>query len=95
MARTTYRRTERGRKAWDTEDRAVPLEYRRVLGHMGAEVDCDTLRVRVGYSEAELSEVMAGLEALGLAESLGDERGDLDFTATLKAADLRAAAKKP
>ncbi len=95
MARTTYRRTERGRRAWDAQDRAVPLEYRRILGHMGDELDCDALRLRVGYSEAELSDVMAALEALGLVEPLGEERGDLDFTASFKLADLRVAAKKP
>ena len=95
MARTAYRRTESGREAWETEDRAVPLEYRRMLGHIAGEVDCDTLRARVGYSEAELSEAMAALEALGLVESLGDERCDLDFTGSFNVADLRLGAKKP
>lgn len=95
MARTVYRRTERGRRAWDTQSRAVSLEYRRILGHITGEVDCDILRARVGrYSEAELSELLAELESLGLVESLGEERAELDFTGTLNIADLRSGQKK-
>lgn len=92
MARTVYRRTERGRKAWDMQNRAVPLEYRRILGHITGEVDCDVLRARVGrYSEAELSELLAELESLGLVESLGDERAELDFTGSFNVAEIRQA----
>jgi len=92
MARTVYRRTERGRKAWDAQSRAVPLEYRRILGHITGEVDCDILRARVGrYSEAGLSELLAELESLGLVESLGEERAELDFTGTFDVAEIRKA----
>lgn len=92
MAGPVYRRTERGRKAWDTQNPAVSLEYRRVLGHITGEVDCDSLRARVGrYSEAELSELLGELESLGLVESLGNERAELDFTGNFNLAELRKA----
>jgi hypothetical protein len=90
MRRTVYRRTERGRQAWDTQNPAVPLEHRRLLGHITGEVDCDSLRARAGrYSEPELSEMLAGLETLGLVESLGEERADLDFTGSFNIAELQ------
>lgn len=92
MAKPVYRRTARGRKAWDTQSRAVSLEHRRVLGHITGEVDCDILRARVGrYSEAELSELLLELESLGLVESLGEERAELDFTGGFNIAEIRRA----
>ncbi len=92
MARPVYRRTERGRKVWDSQSADVPLEYRRVLGHITGEVDCDLLRARVGrYSEAQFSDLLAELESLGLVEPLGDERADLDFTGSFDIAEVRKA----
>jgi len=92
MARPVYRRTERGNHAWDSQSPSVPLEYRRVLGHITGEVDCDVLRARVGrYSEAQFSDLLAELESLGLVESLGEERGDLDFTGSFDIAEVRKA----
>lgn len=97
MARPAYRRTERGRKAWDTQNPAVSLEYRRVLGHITGEIDCDSLRARVGrYSETELLELLAELESLGLVESRAQEaaQDDLDFTGSFNLADLQRGQKK-
>ena len=92
MARPIYRRTERGTKVWDSQSPSVSLEHRRVLGHITGEVDCDVLRARVGrYSEAELSDLLSELESLGLVESRGDEREDLDFTGSFDIAEVRKA----
>lgn len=91
-----YRRTEAGRKAWDTQNTGVPLEYRRVLGAIEADVHCDSLRATLGrYSEAELFELLAELELRGLIESQEDvAENDLDFTRSFNVADLRAAQNK-
>lgn len=91
-----YRRTEAGRRAWDMQSTQVPLDHRRVLGLIDAEIHADSLRARlVRYSEPELLEFLAELELRGLVESQEDvAENDLDFTASLNAADLLAAQKK-
>src|SRR5712664_700064 len=86
-----YRRTEAGRKAWDTQNPSVPLEYRRILGLIPAEAQFDSLRARLPYSETELGEILAELEQLGLLASEHDFTAtDLDFTSSLKVADVVA-----
>lgn len=88
-----YRRTEAGRKAWDTQNPSVPLEYRRVLGVIATDVHCDSLRATLGRCpEAELLEILAELELRGLIESQEDvAENDLDFTTSINVADLLAA----
>jgi len=87
-----YRRTEAGRKAWDTQNTGVPLEYRRVLGVIEADVHCDSLSAIFSrHSEVELVELLAELELRALIESQEDVAGnDLDFTTGVNVADLRA-----
>lgn len=77
-----FKRTEAGRKAWDTQNPDVPLEYRRILGLIKTEMHVDSIRASVGrYSEAELLELLAELEGRGLVESVqGAAEHDLDFT---------------
>ena len=91
-----YRRTAAGRKAWDTQDSSVPLEYRRVLGLITLDVHSDELRLRLGrYSEAAMLELLAELELLGLIESQPEAlEQDLDFTSELNLADIMAAARQ-
>jgi hypothetical protein len=92
MARL-YRRTDAGRKAWDTQDMQVPLEYRRVLGLVGHDTDPRELRAKLGWSEAALNEILDELEGQGMVSSVetDPERTDLDFTGKLFIAQLRAA----
>jgi hypothetical protein len=86
-----YRRTEAGRKAWDTQNPGVPLEYRRILGLIPAEAKFDSLRARLPYSETELVEILAELEQLGLLASEEDFTAtDLDFTSSLEVAAVVA-----
>jgi hypothetical protein len=86
-----YRRTEAGRKVWDTQNSAVPLEYRRILGLIPDEAQFDSLRARLPYSEAALLEILAELEQLGLLASEQDFTAtDLDFTSSLEVAAVVA-----
>jgi hypothetical protein len=95
MTTRLYRRTEAGRKAWETQNDRVPLECRRVLGLIGIDTDPDKLRERLGVSEAALNEILDELEQGGLVQSVqtGPERTDLDFTGKFSARDLQAAQK--
>lgn len=88
-----YRRTDAGRKAWDTQNTQVPLEYRRVLGLVGHDTDPRELRARLGWSQAALDEILQELEEGGMLKSIeaGPDRTDLDFTGSLSIADLQAA----
>jgi hypothetical protein len=88
-----YRRTEAGRKAWDTQNQRVPLEYRRVLGLITAQTHSDEIRRRLDrYTDAEVFELLAELENSGLVESQEiPPVDDLDFTSNLNLADLAAA----
>jgi DNA-binding MarR family transcriptional regulator len=93
MARL-YRRTDAGRKAWDTQAANVPLDYRRVLGLVGDESDPKDVCERLGWSESALEEVLEELERAGLVERLETDDTDLDFTGAFSAARF-AAGKKP
>jgi hypothetical protein len=88
-----YRRTEAGRKAWETQNAGVPLECRRVLGLIGMDTDPDKLRERLGFSEAALNEILDELEQQSLVQSFqtGPDRTDLDFTGKFSARDIQAA----
>jgi hypothetical protein len=91
-----YRRTEAGRKAWDTQNSSVPLELRRVLGIITTDMHSDEIRVRLGrYSEEGLRELLTELEHQGLLESEPEAaEQDLDFTTELNLADVVAAANR-
>jgi hypothetical protein len=93
MATRHYRRTEAGRKAWETQNDRVPLEYRRVLGLIGTDTDPDKLRARLGFSEAALNEILEELEEQSLVQSFqtGPDRTDLDFTGKFSAREIQAA----
>jgi DNA-binding MarR family transcriptional regulator len=95
MARL-YRRTEAGRKAWDTQNGQVALEYRRVLGLVGFDADPRDLQAKLGWSEAALQEILDELEDQGLVRWIeaDPDRTDLDFTGKLTLAQLQAAAKE-
>jgi hypothetical protein len=91
-----YRRTKAGRLAWETQNAAVPVDYRRVLGLIKDDISYDSLRAGlVRYSEDEVAELLGELEKRGLVESeqVGSDH-DLDFTDSFNVADLRDAQKK-
>lgn len=91
-----YRRTAAGTRAWDAQDKQVPLEYRRVLGVLAREAGPAEVCEKLGGSEAALAEILEELEERGLvssADATSDDT-DLDFTSTLSVASLQAA-KKP
>src|SRR4051794_31448858 len=94
MARL-YRRTEAGRKVWDTQDGQVALDCRRVLGLIGREADPKDLQARLGCSEAALKELLDELEEQELVIWVegGLDSTDLDFTGKLTIAELQAAQK--
>jgi hypothetical protein len=96
MSGRIYRRTEAGRKAWDTQNAGVPLDHRRVLGLVTMEMHSDEIRRRAGrYSEEGLRELLTDLESRGLLESQPEAADqDLDFTTELNLADVIAAANK-
>ena len=88
------RRSEAGRKAWDTQAASVPLEYRRVLGLVSEDSDPKDVCARLGWSEAELDEILAELVARGLVERVEIDDTDLDFTGAFSLAQLGSAEKK-
>jgi DNA-binding MarR family transcriptional regulator len=92
MARL-YRRTDAGRKAWDTQAASVSLDYRRVLGLVGDESDPKDVCARLGWSETALEEVLEALEQAGMVERLESDDTDLDFTGAFSA-ERFAAGKK-
>jgi len=85
-----YRRTEAGRKAWDTQAATVPLEYRRVLGLVVEDADLKDVCDRLGWSETELEDILAELEQTGMVERIETDDTDLDFTGAFSLAQLGA-----
>lgn len=89
-----YRRTEIGRKAWDSQNSNVPLEYRRVLGMFAHDTDPREVRAKLGWSEGALNDVLEELEEKGMLERYEtDERVDLDFTGSFSVTGLDPAAR--
>lgn len=78
---------------WDTQNAAVPLEYRRVLGLVGHDTDPQKIRDALGYAGTVLHEILEELEEQGLVKSIdvSPDRSDLDFTGKLSLAALQAA----
>jgi DNA-binding MarR family transcriptional regulator len=84
-----YRRTDAGRKAWDSQEANVPLEYRRVLGLFVHDTDPREVRAKLGWSEGALNDILEELEEKGLLERYEtDDRVDLDFTGSFSVAGL-------
>jgi hypothetical protein len=94
MARL-YQRTDAGRRAWDTQNKLVPLDCRRVLGFVEKDTAASDIGRQLGWSEVAVIEVLAELEAGGLVKSVyvGADRNELDFTGSFRVEDLQAAAK--
>jgi len=87
-----YRRTETGRKAWDSQSSDVPLEYRRILGLFAHDTDPRDVRAKLGWSEGALNDILEELEEKGMLERYEtDDRVDLDFTGSFSVANLDAA----
>jgi hypothetical protein len=87
-----YRRTEAGRKAWDSENSNVPIDYRRVLGMFVHDTDPREVRAKLGWSEGALNDVLEELEEKGMLERYEtDDRVDLDFTGSFSVAKFDAA----
>lgn len=85
-----YRRTEAGRKAWETQSAGVPLEFRRVLGFIPDESHTDEVRARLRrYADDEVLELLEELESRGLIESepMAVDQ-NLDFTGSFSFSDL-------
>src|SRR5258705_193060 len=90
----TYRLTKSGRDAWESEDAAVPSDYRRILwlmdfqGHAGL-----TGTMLKSISRSMLDDWLGEMEEIGLIEPVpeGEETG-ADFASsadrTLKLTDL-------
>lgn len=83
MSERVYRLTKAGRAAWESEDRAVPADYRRLLWLMDFHGHPGLIRELVRtYPRAALDEWLAEMEQLGLVEQVaaGQELAQ-DFTA--------------
>jgi hypothetical protein len=83
-----YRRTEAGRRAWDTQAATVPLEHRRVLGVVVDDTDPKDVCDKLGWSETELEEILAELDQAGMVECVETDDTDLDFTGAFSLAQL-------
>jgi hypothetical protein len=83
-----YRRTEAGRRAWDTQATTVPLEHRRVLGVVVDDTDPKDVCDKLGWSETELEEILAELEQAKMVERIETDDTDLDFTGAFSVAQL-------
>ena len=95
MARL-YHRTDAGRRAWDTQNRLVPLDCRRVLGFVERDASAAHISQKLGWSEASVKDILSELEAGGLVKSVdnGPDKNELDFTDSFRIEDLQAAAQK-
>lgn len=77
-----YRMSATGRRAWESEDTAVPAAYRRILGMVDTDTHTDVLRGYLRrYPDRLILEWLMELEELGLVESRSaGPKHDLDFT---------------
>lgn len=91
-----YRRTEAGNEAWQTQDRNVPVEYRRILEVVGRGAHEAVIRTSLrDYPAQDVSEWLTNVEELGLIESApSGPKEDLDFTGQFKIANVRAEMEK-
>lgn len=91
-----YRRTEAGRRAWDTQNSLVPLDCRRVLGFVEHDTAPKVIGDRLGWSEAAVEDILKELEAGGLVTAVdtGPDKDALDFTGRFLVADIQAARQR-
>ncbi len=91
-----YRLTVSGRKAWETQDAAVPGDYRRILGLIGNEAHFDVIRGFLRrYADSLIADWLAELEELELLSSqAAPPEQDLDFTGSFRLPDLIAEDRK-
>lgn len=82
MSERIYRLTQAGRDAWETQDAAVPADYRRLLWIMDFHGHAGLLHKLVGsYPGHILDEWLDELEQLGLIEQVpAGEEHERDFT---------------
>jgi hypothetical protein len=87
-----YSRTDAGRRAWDSQNRLVPLDCRRVLGFVEHDTAPSDIREKLGWSEAAVDEILKELEEGGLIKSVetGPDNSALDFTGSFLVADIQA-----
>lgn len=80
-----YRRTEAGRKAWQSQDPALPAEYRQILGLIQGQTHSEVVRARLRRHWDRIR--LADLEAMGLIVSEpAAPKHDLDFGLALSSA---------
>jgi DNA-binding Lrp family transcriptional regulator len=91
-----YRRTDAGRRAWDTQNSLVPLDCRRVLGFVERDTAPKDIGEKLGWSEAAVEDILKELEAGGLVKSIdtGPDQDALDFTGQFLVADIQAAQQR-
>jgi hypothetical protein len=91
-----YSRTDAGRRAWDSQNKLVPLDCRRVLGFVGHDTAPRDIREKLGWSEAAVDEILKELEEGGLLKSVetGPDKSALDFTGQFLVADIEAAQQR-
>jgi CheY-like chemotaxis protein len=91
-----YRLTESGRKAWETQDAAVPADYRRILGLIDDEAHFDVIRGLLRrYADSLIADWLAELEELELLSSqAAAPEQDLDFTGSFRLPELIAEDRK-
>ena len=91
-----YSRTDAGRRAWDSQNKLVPLDCRRVLGFVGKDTAPRDIREKLGWSEAALEDILEELEAGGLVKSVetGPDKNALDFTGNFLVAEIEAAQQR-
>ena len=91
-----YSRTDAGRRAWDSQNKLVPLDCRRVLGFVGHDTAPGDIREKLGWSEAAVDEILKELEQGGLVKSVdtGPDQSALDFTGNFLVADIEAAQQR-
>src|SRR5688572_3130582 len=82
MNERIYRLTKSGRDAWESQDTAVPADYRRLLWIMDFHGHAGLLKKLVGsYPGHILNEWLGELEQLGLIEQVpAGEEAERDFT---------------
>ena len=91
-----YSRTDAGRRAWDSQNKLVPLDCRRVLGFVEHDTAPRDIHEKLGWSEAAVDEILKELEEGGLIKSVetGPDKSALDFTGQFLVADIEAAQQR-
>jgi len=103
MAGRSYRLTPAGREAWETQDAAIPADYRRILWMMDMQGQSGVAQALTRlYPRGMLEEWLGEMEEIGLIEAIPDGEGQEtgftpsspDETLALDQAKLLDAAKE-